>query len=268
MSRKKRRKTISVEDIPADDHKYEDIHIESSDRKGIMGFVETVLRRFRTPMFALFLSPIAILYILSIGLSASPSLFLLHEAYELTMELFPVWRFLILGISLACAWILYGLILIFIVPILNLPFIRFVKPTRCIWYSVEIVPWFYHNALVQLVRFTFLDIITPTPLNLLFFKLMGMKVGKGCVLNSSNISDPCLITLGDYVTIGGSATIFAHYGMKGYLIIDKVEIKRGSTIGLKASIMGGVVVGENNTIAPHRVIMPKTIIPDLDKPAN
>ncbi len=58
------------------------------------------------------------------------------------------------------------------------------------------------------------------------------------LINTTNISDPCMITLGDYVTVGGSVTIFGHYGQKGYLIIEPVEIGNGTTIGLKSSIMG------------------------------
>lgn len=89
-----------------------------------------------------------------------------------------------------------------------------------------------------------------------------MKIGKGVVINSANISDPCLITLEDHVTIGGSATIFAHYGMHGFLILSPTKIKKGATIGLKASIMGDVIVGENQTVAPHEVLLPKTRIED------
>jgi acetyltransferase-like isoleucine patch superfamily enzyme len=113
-----------------------------------------------------------------------------------------------------------------------------------------------------MVRFTFLEFITPSPLNILFYRMMGMKIGKGVVINSSNISDPCLITLGDYVTVGGSATIFAHYGQRGYLVVAPVVIGKGTNIGLKASVMGGSVIGENVMIKPHTAVLPKTQIPD------
>ena len=85
------------------------------------------------------------------------------------------------------------------------------------------------------------------------------------MINSTNISDPCLIELGDYVVIGGSASLMAHYGMKGYLIIDKLVIGRGTTVGLNANIMGGVRIGEKCTITPNAVVLPKTVIPDQTK---
>ncbi len=85
------------------------------------------------------------------------------------------------------------------------------------------------------------------------------------MINTTNISDPCLIEIGDYVTIGGSATLVAHYGMKGFLVIDKLIIKDGATIGLKASLFGDVIVGERALVKPNDVLLPKTRIPDVPK---
>ena len=92
--------------------------------------------------------------------------------------------------------------------------------------------------------------------------MMGMKIGKGSMINTSNISDPCLIEIGDYVTIGGSATLVAHYGQKGMLVIEKLIIHDKATIGLKASLFGDVVIGKGALVKAHEVVMPKTRIPD------
>ena len=63
-------------------------------------------------------------------------------------------------------------------------------------------PWYFHNAYTYIVRYTFLEFITPTPLNLLFYKMMGMKIGKGAHINTTNISDPGLIEIGDLPAAG------------------------------------------------------------------
>ncbi len=99
-------------------------------------------------------------------------------------------------------------------------------------------------------------------MSFLFYRMMGMKVGKGVIINTSNISDPCMITLGDHVVVGGSATIFGHYGQKGYLIIEPVVVGNNTNIGLKSSIMGDVQVGNNVNILPHSVLLPKTRVGD------
>ncbi|MCK5104746.1 MAG: hypothetical protein KAR17_18110, partial [Cyclobacteriaceae bacterium] len=99
----------------------------------------------------------------------------------------------------------------------------------------------------------------------LFYKMMGMKIGKHAHINTTNISDAAMIEIGDKVTIGGSATIFAHYASKGYLVVEPVKIKAGATIGIKATVMGDVEIGEGAMIGPHEVVMPKTRIPAVKK---
>ncbi|MCB0350065.1 MAG: hypothetical protein KDD38_02705, partial [Bdellovibrionales bacterium] len=148
----------------------------------------------------------------------------------------------------------------FIIPLVNFLLRSKPKVFRGPYYSIDFLRWYIHNALTYVARYTFLEFITPTPLNLLFFKMMGMHIGRGTQINTTNISDPALITMGNYVTIGGSATLCAHYGQEGYLVISPVKIGDKVTIGLKASVMGGVEIGDGAKIMPHSAVLPKTII--------
>lgn len=239
-----------------------DINSTTSERKGAMGFIESFLRKFRDLGFVLMLAPIAVLYVFCMGLSLTPGITLLSAVNDWTQGSHFIIRNTCLGFSVAATFFSYGLTLIFVVPAVNKLLPLKVKPLRASWFSLSVIPWYYHNALTYLVRYTFLDFITPTPMNKLFYQMMGMKIGKGSMINTSNISDPCLIEIGDYVTIGGSASLVAHYGQKGVLIIEKLVIKDKATIGLKASLFGDVVVGEGALVKAHEVVMPKTRIPD------
>lgn len=241
-----------------------DIHSVRSDRSGLLGFMESFLRRFRSVSFIGLLAPIALLYVVCIGAALTPGITLFKFVNQYTANMDFIVRNFFLGMAVASAFLMYGLTLIFVVPAFNKLLPLKVKPHRTTWYSITVIPWYYHNALTYLVRYTFLDFITPTPLNKLFYQMMGMKIGKGTIINTSNISDPCLIEIGDYVTIGGSATLVAHYGMKGFLIIDKLVIQDGAVIGLKATIFGDVVVGKGASVLPNEVVLPKTRIPDKE----
>lgn len=203
--------------------------------------------------------------VLCIGVSLWPGITLFKAVSAFSAGTPELLRNLALGLSVAAGFLLYGLTLIFFVPLVNKLLPLKVKPHRATWYSLSVVPWYYHNALTYLVRYTFLEFITPTPLNILFYKMMGMKVGKGTIINTTNISDPCLIEIGDYVTIGGSATLVAHYGMKGFLIIDRLVIEDKATIGLRASVFGDVVIGKGAMVKAHDVVMPKTRIPPREE---
>jgi hypothetical protein len=233
-----------------------------SDKKGIAGLLEGFLRQFRTLAFMIMLSPLLVVYVICLGVSIAPGIYLLKTLNEYSSSFSIIGQSLTLGAAVAGGVICFWITMIIIIPIMNFPLLFLVKPQKGTWFSLNVIPWYYHNALTQLARYLVLDNLTPTPLNLIFYRMMGMKIGKGVVINTSNISDPCLIRLDDYVTIGGSATVFAHYGMKGYLIVDRVHIKKGTTIGLKASVMGDVIIGENVMVTPHSVIMPKSRIED------
>ncbi len=242
-----------------------DVNSTESKLPGLAGAVESFLRKFRSLAFYLMLAPIACCYIFCMGVSLAPGLWLLTHTYEATATSHVAIKALSLGLSGAAAFFMYGFTLIFVVPAVNKLLPLKVKPHRASWFSLSVIPWYYHNALTYLVRYTFLEFITPTPFNKLFFQMMGMKVGKGTMINTSNISDPCLIELGDYVTIGGSATLVAHYGMKGILIIDKLVVKDNATIGLRAVLFGDVTIGEGVTVKPGEVVLPKTHIPDKER---
>ncbi len=242
-----------------------DINSANSTKRGLFGFFETSLRRFQTLGFILFLLPIALAYIICVGVSLTPAIMMFQWVAEQTLQTPFVLKAFYYGFTFAFGAVAFALSLIFIVPVLNLPCLPFVKAYRGAWYSLESVPWYYHNALTYLVRYSVLDFLTPSPLNILFFRMMGMKIGKGVLLNTSNISDPCLIVIEDYVTVGGSAFMMAHYGMKGFLIIDKLHIKKGAIIGLSAKLLGGVIVGEKAVVAPNCAVLPKTFIKDGEK---
>lgn len=242
--------------------KREDVNTVSSEIPGLAGFFEMFLRRFRNLSFVLLLSPLALVCCGCLGLAAAPALAWFNLVSEFSAQWPAIFRYAAGGFALASGFLIYGLSLIFVVPAVNFLNPFKVRPFRGPWFSLAAIPWYIHNGLTYMVRYTFLEFVTPSPLNVLFYRMMGMKIGRGVVINSTNISDPCLITLGDYVTVGGSATIFAHYGQRGYLVVTPTVVGRGTNIGLKASVMGGAQVGENVTIKPHTAVLPKARVRD------
>ena len=239
----------------------EDLYGASTDKKGVGGVLEVFIRKFRLFSFIVTLSVLYFLVLLAMGISATPAIYLYTYFNETTANWPQFLHYLSLGFSIAAGYFLYGLSMIFVVPLFNFLMPFRLKPFRGNYFSLSSVPWYFHNAFIYVVRYTFLEFFTPTPLNILFYKMMGMKIGKHAHINTTNISDAALIEIGDKVTIGGSATIFAHYASKGYLVVEPVKIKAGATIGIKATVMGDVEIGEGAMVSPHEVVMPKSRIP-------
>ncbi len=247
------------------DKNREDLYEASTDKKGVGGALEMFLRKFRLVSFMVSLAVLYFLVLLAMGISATPGVYFFMYTKEATAEWPQFFHYLSIGFSIVSGYFLYGLAMIFVVPLFNFLMPFRVKPFRGNYFSLHTVPWYFHNAFIYVVRYTFLEFFTPTPLNILFYKMMGMKIGKHVHINTTNISDAALIEIGDKVTIGGSATIFAHYASKGYLIVEPVKIGAGATIGIKATVMGDVEIGKGVMIGPHEVVMPKSRISAIEK---
>jgi len=239
----------------------QDLDPQHSSEKGVAGIAEVILRRFKILTHILALMPVYFMGATCIAVSLLPGFYLYDWVSGFAMDWEKPLRFFAQALALACSYFLYGFTLILAIPAMNFILRGKLKPWRGPYYSLPSVRWYVHNGLTYLARYTFLEFVTPTPFGILFYKLMGMKIGRGAQLNTTAISDPSLIELGEKATIGGSATIIAHYGMKGLLVISPVKIGKGATIGLRAIIMGGVEVGDGSVVLPNSVVLPKTIIP-------
>lgn len=242
-------------------NKKEDLDPQISRHKGIAGLYELVLRRAKILVHALTLVPLYFLACIFLGASLVPGAYAFIFMQELTANQPSLVKVFALCFTLAAAYFLYGFTLLFLAPFANFLLRTNLKPSRGPYFSIEFLSWYVHNGITYLMRYTFLEFLTPTPFNNLFYIMMGMKIGKGTQINTTNISDASLITMGNKVTIGGSATLCAHYGQGGYLVLAPVIIKDNVTIGLRASVMGGVEIGEGAKIMPHSVVLPKTVIP-------
>ena len=225
------------------------------------GRLDRLLRRFARASYGI---AVLLLYVLAssaLGLALAPALGFWSWAAPFgqawAAPLHGIWA----GFIFALCFFLFGLALMIVVPVYN-----FVLPTRYKafkggYYTLAAVPWFLHNGLFYLVRFTFLPFATLTPFGVWFLKAMGMKIGRHAFINTELISDPRFLTIGDDAALGGSVRIFAHYGGGGNLVLAPVKIGHRATLGAGACVMGDVEVGDGATVLPHSVLLPGTRIP-------
>ncbi|MBU6152906.1 MAG: hypothetical protein KGP28_01265 [Bdellovibrionales bacterium] len=240
---------------------FENTNPQGSEFKGPRGCYERLLRKYQHPILAITLGALYLLIATLLGFAAAPGIAAGFRIFEFGRKFSSGVALPITGFAIFTAFLIFGFSSIIVVPLANRIILGQLKPFRGPYYSTKVFPWFMHNIFTYSVRYTFLDWITPTPFNLFFYRRMGMKIGTRTQINTSNISDPGLITLEDEVTIGGSATIVAHYAVRGYLITAPVLIKKGATIGLRAIIMADTVIGEGAKILPNSVVLPKSRVP-------
>lgn len=222
------------------------------------GRIDRFIRRYNGVSYGLAVLALYAMGATALGLALVPAFWLVQRTAPAFWPATHWYDVVALAVLVAAAFFVWGFGLLVVVPIYNLILPTRLHAFRGGYFTAAAVPWYLHNGLFYLVRFTFLPFVTLTPFGILFLRAMGMKMGKRPRITTEYISDPCMITLGDDVVIGGSAHVFCHFGGGGHLVIAPVEIGSRATIGLQATVMGDVVVGEGATILPHSVLLPGT----------
>jgi hypothetical protein len=236
-------------------------YFDNADNPPASGVVDRFIRRFSAVSYGLAVLAIYLLAASALGIALIPSILIITRLAP------PLWHMNawacvpLLGLVIGASIFVWGFALLVVVAAYN-----FVLPTRLHpfdggYFTGAALPWYLHNGLFYLVRFTFLPFVTLTPVGILFLRAMGMKMGLRPRITTENLTDVNMITLGDDVAIGGSAQIFCHYGGAGRLVIAPVVIGSRVTIGEKATVMGDVEIGEGATLLAHSVLLPGTRVP-------
>lgn len=87
-----------------------------------------------------------------------------------------------------------------------------------------------------------------------FARGMGMKVGRGAILNSLNLYDMDLLEVGERAVVGGDAVLTGHVVEAGRLVRRRIRIEAGATIGLNAVILPGATIGRDAQVGAMSLV--------------
>lgn len=172
-------------------------------------------------------------------------------------------RVLLLCMLGALAYFLYGLMLILVVPAARWLTFAFGTPLGKYPYaSFRGYQWASYNALILIVRYSFVNWIRATPFIVLFYRLMGMKAGARVQINTAVVSDCNLLSIGDDTVIGGDVTLIAHVVEGPNLVTAPVKIGKQVTMGLMTVVMPGCTIGDRAILAANAVLKKGTVVGD------
>jgi hypothetical protein len=192
--------------------------------------------------------------ILVISLAVLPGFLLIHYAWANTLIYSTLLRFWLISISSVLAFFIYGFSLILILGLLRIIFRLNLKEGEYLVGSFGIYWWMFINGLYMIASITFMDFILLTPFSILFFRLMGAKVGKNVQINSKKCFDLSLIEIGDNAVIGGYATVMCHSFERNRLILRRVKIGKNVVLGLNSVVMAGAEIGEGAFITAGAIL--------------
>jgi acetyltransferase-like isoleucine patch superfamily enzyme len=188
------------------------------------------------------------------GLAVFPGMLLINYVWGSTLIYSTVARLGVLSVSLVAAFFIYGFSLILILGLLRTIFRLNLKEGEHRIASLGIYRWIFINGLYMIASITFMDFLMLTPFSILFFRMMGAKVGKNVQINSKKCFDLSLIEIGDNVVIGGYSTIMCHSFERNRLILRKVKIGNNVVLGLNSVVMCGAEIGEGAFITAGAIL--------------
>jgi len=198
------------------------------------------------------------------GVALIPGVAIFFGALEHSQGLPVLARYAALGLSLAGGYFLFGLTLIFLVGMVRMVLRIRLKEGNHPIFSAEAFKWAFVSALYLLVNFTFIDFILLTPFSNIFFRMLGVKLGKNVQINSKFIFDATLLEIGDNTVVGGGAIIIGHIVERGTLKLRKVSIGKNVTIGSHSTVMPGCEIGDNAIIGASAVLRKGTKVEPRD----
>ncbi|MEN8210813.1 MAG: DapH/DapD/GlmU-related protein [Thermodesulfobacteriota bacterium] len=219
------------------------------------------LKRFATPIQTIMTFGLFIQISIIAGLAATPGVFVAIKIYEWSLifnvpEIVRIFSICFLSLM---AYFSYILCVIIIIPLMRV-FSPGSPEGRYPVYSSKAIKWASYNALILMVRFTCMNFIKVTPFINLFFRLMGMKLGKRVQINSPIIGDSNLITIGDDTVIGGDVTLTPHVVEGDILVVERIHIGSRVSVGLMSVVMPGCQIGDDATIAANTVLKKGSIV--------
>jgi acetyltransferase-like isoleucine patch superfamily enzyme len=196
-----------------------------------------------------------------IGIALMPSVYVGFKLKEFTAGMSELCQVAGTAFAISSGFFLYGLSIIFVIGLFRIITFSKIKEGVAPYFSIEGLKWANYNSLILTVRFTFLDFFRLTPFNIIFYRLMGAKIGRGVQINTKVMADVCLLEIGDNSVIGGDSTVICHSIEGTKLIIMPTKIGKNVTIGLMSVILPGVTIGDGAIVAAGSVVPKGTVIP-------
>ena len=168
---------------------------------------------------------------------------------------------LVIGISLFLFFI-SGLILMgVIIRILSLG----IKPGSYEVATLTVFRWLIFSGIYTMAVTLLLPVIPMTFFSMLFFRIIGCRIGKNSQINSYMLNDAYLLEIGNNVIVGGQTDISCHIFENNKLILKPIRIGDNTMIGAHCYISPGVTIGKNCMIGLNSYIRQGKTIPDNTK---
>ncbi len=189
-----------------------------------------------------------------LGFSLFPMIYFFYIVWKF-MGAYAVWlKILAFSFSIAFGFFLFGATLIFLCVFTKNIFRFKIAPGLFTIHSKEALGWTGYNCMILVANSAFLDVFRLSPFQILFYRLMGAKIGERVIVNTAGLADLSMLEIGNDVLIGGGVALICHASERGFLKLAPTKIGNNVSIGLGSVIMPDVEIGDGASIAPCSLV--------------
>ncbi|MFI8993359.1 Pls/PosA family non-ribosomal peptide synthetase [Streptomyces sp. NPDC053542] len=131
------------------------------------------------------------------------------------------------------------------------------KPVFCSIYDRA----FWRHELFWKHQAIDMRLLNGTPFKGLFWRLLGVRLGRRLFDDGCKMPERTLITIGDDCTLNGGAVIQCHSQEDGSFKSDRTSLGNGCTVGINTLVHYGVTVGDGVLLAADSFLMKGEEVP-------
>jgi non-ribosomal peptide synthetase-like protein len=106
-----------------------------------------------------------------------------------------------------------------------------------------------------------LEHLQGTPLLPWILRLLGVKLGKGVCMHTTDVTEFDCVKVGDFCTINALSALQTHLYEDRVMKVGRVELGRGVTVGANATVLYDTHVGDYAQLRPLTIVMKGESIP-------
>ncbi|MFE6774568.1 Pls/PosA family non-ribosomal peptide synthetase [Streptomyces sp. NPDC057702] len=134
---------------------------------------------------------------------------------------------------------------------------RALEPTVCSIYD----PYFWHHERLWKVPYAHLQALNGTPFKNVFWRMLGVRLGRRVFDDGCDLSERTLTTIGDDCTLNTASAIQCHSQEDGTFKSDRSTLGAGCTLGVGALVHYGVTMGAGAVLAADSFLMKGEEVP-------
>ncbi len=112
-----------------------------------------------------------------------------------------------------------------------------------------------HERFWKLNYNAFLRVFDGTPMKPALLRLQGARVGRQVFDDGAGLTEPSMVSIGDFCTLGAAAAIQSHSLEDGTFKSDRILLEDGCTVGSTALVHYGAHLHRGVVVAPDAFVM-------------